>query len=109
MHHEQRKKFAQQMEFRLRLINPTSTRFVVACPQKAGRNLGRIWQDVWDPKKLPWDTFNASKYTWEAGRPLPIGGRCSVFDASAPPVFASAFIKKKRRGGRRALLLQRPR
>ena len=35
---------------------------------KSSRKSGTRRNAMWDPKKLPWDTFNASKYTWGAAR-----------------------------------------
>jgi rubrerythrin len=60
--------------------------------------LEEIWdasqREVWDPKKLPWDTFKASKYSWEEREAIAYWWTVlSVFDASAPPVFAAALIK----------------
>ncbi|KAF0222020.1 MAG: hypothetical protein FD176_2998 [Rhodospirillaceae bacterium] len=51
-------------------------------------------REAWDPSKLPWDTFDVSTYTWEERESIAYWWTLlSVFDASAPPVFASAFIK----------------
>ena len=57
-----------------------------------------IWEasrrEVWDPAKLSWDTFDPESYTWEERESIAYWWTLlSVFDASAPPVFASAFIK----------------
>ena len=57
-----------------------------------------IWdaslKEAWNPKDLPWDTFDASSYTWEERESMAYWWTLlSVFDASAPPVFAAAFIK----------------
>jgi hypothetical protein len=57
-----------------------------------------IWtsaqRDQWDPLKLPWDTFDVSSYTWEQRESIAYWWTLlSVFDASAPPVFAEALIK----------------
>ncbi|MBK6440927.1 MAG: hypothetical protein IPJ15_09485 [Actinomycetales bacterium] len=57
-----------------------------------------IWtsaqRDQWDPLKLPWDTFDPSSYTWEQRESIAYWWTLlSVFDASAPPVFAEALIK----------------
>lgn len=62
------------------------------------RKLEEIWdaaqQQTWDPKKLPWDTFDASRYSWEEREAIAYWwSLLSVFDASAPPVFAKALIK----------------
>ena len=51
-------------------------------------------REVWDPKKLPWDTFNPDSYSWEEREAIAYWWTIlSVFDASAPPVFAEALIK----------------
>lgn len=60
--------------------------------------LEEIWdasqREYWDPKKLPWDTFDTSRYTWEEREAIAYWWSVlSVFDASAPPVFAAALIK----------------
>lgn len=57
-----------------------------------------IWEasqrEVWDPKKLPWDSFDVDKYSWEERECIAYWWTIlSVFDASAPPVFAEALIK----------------
>jgi len=51
-------------------------------------------RENWDPKKLPWDTLDIESYTWEERESIAYWWTLlSVFDASAPPVFAAAFIK----------------
>lgn len=60
--------------------------------------LEEVWdaslREAWDPKNLPWDTFDPSSYSWEERESIAYWWTLlSVFDASAPPVFASAFIK----------------
>lgn len=62
------------------------------------KKLEEIWdaaqRENWDPKKLPWDTFDVEKYTWEEREAIAYWWTIlSVFDASAPPVFAEALIK----------------
>ena len=57
-----------------------------------------VWEasrrEVWDPAQLPWDTFDVTKYSWEEREAMAYWwSLLSVFDASAPPVFAEAFIK----------------
>lgn len=57
-----------------------------------------VWQasrrEVWDPARLPWDTFDVSRYSDEEREAIAYWwSLLSVFDASAPPVFAEAFIK----------------
>ncbi len=51
-------------------------------------------REVWDPAALPWDTFDVESYSWEEREAMAYWWTLlSVFDASAPPVFASAMIK----------------
>ncbi|MGP6157661.1 MAG: hypothetical protein ACLPYS_09200 [Vulcanimicrobiaceae bacterium] len=57
-----------------------------------------IWdasqRDYWDPAKLPWETFEPTRYTWEEREAIAYWwSLLSVFDGSAPPVFAEALIK----------------
>ncbi|MGD8709134.1 MAG: hypothetical protein PVF40_02000 [Ectothiorhodospiraceae bacterium] len=62
------------------------------------QKLEEVWtsaqREVWDPAKLPWDTFDPSSYSWEEREAIAYWwSLLSVFDASAPPVFAEALIK----------------
>ena len=62
------------------------------------KKMEEVWaaslREAWDPAKLPWDTFDPAKYSWEERESIAYWWTLlSVFDASAPPVFASAFIK----------------
>lgn len=62
------------------------------------QKLEEVWdaaqRENWDPKKLPWDTFDVNNYTWEEREAIAYWWTIlSVFDASAPPVFAHALIK----------------
>jgi hypothetical protein len=62
------------------------------------RKLEEIWtssqREYWDPAKLPWDSFDVNRYTWEEREAIAYWwSLLSVFDASAPPVFAAAMIK----------------
>ncbi len=57
-----------------------------------------IWsaaqREQWDPAMLPWDTLRVDDYTWEEREAIAYWWTLlSVFDASAPPVFAAALIK----------------
>lgn len=66
--------------------------------QAQTKRMEEIWdasqREYWDPKKLPWDTFDAARYTWEEREAIAYWWSVlSVFDASAPPVFAAALIK----------------
>ncbi len=50
-------------------------------------------REVWDPAALPWDTFDVESYSWEEREAIAYWWTLlSVFDASAPPVFATAMI-----------------
>lgn len=60
--------------------------------------LEEVWdasqREYWDPKKLDWASFDVSRYSWEEREAIAYWWTIlSVFDASAPPVFASAFVK----------------
>lgn len=62
------------------------------------QKLEEVWQsaqrEFWDPAKLPWDTFDPDSYSWEEREAIAYWwSLLSVFDASAPPVFAEALIK----------------
>ncbi len=51
-------------------------------------------REAWNPKDLPWETFDVESYSWEEREAMAYWWTLlSVFDASAPPVFAEAFIK----------------
>lgn len=57
-----------------------------------------IWQQAvkstWQPDGLPWDTLHLDEYTWDEREAIAYWWTLlSVFDASAPPVFAEALIK----------------
>ena len=62
------------------------------------RRLEEIWtaaqREYWDPAKLPWNSFDPSRYSWEEREAIAYWWTLlSVFDASAPPVFAQALVK----------------
>ena len=62
------------------------------------QKMEEIWssaqRETWDPAKLPWDTFDPASYSWEEREAIAYWWTIlSVFDASAPPVFAAALIK----------------
>eukprot|EP00906_Rhabdomonas_costata_P030289 RCo042813 len=62
------------------------------------KKLQEVWEaslrENWDPEKLPWDTLDVDSYTWEEREAIAYWWTLlSVFDASAPPVFAEALIK----------------
>lgn len=51
-------------------------------------------KENWDPAALPWDSFDVEQYSWEQREAIAYWWTLlSVFDASAPPVFAAALIK----------------
>src|SRR5690606_33339391 len=57
-----------------------------------------VWEaslrEYWEPEKLPWDTLDVESYSWEERECIAYWWTLrSVFDASAPPVFAEALIK----------------
>lgn len=62
------------------------------------KKMEEIWEasqrEYWDPAKLPWNTFDIESYSWEERECIAYWFTIlSVFDASAPPVFAAAMIK----------------
>lgn len=66
--------------------------------RRESEKLQEIWEahlrDYWQPEKLPWDTFDVDSYSWEERECIAYWWTLlSVFDASAPPVFAEALIK----------------
>ena len=88
-------KLAQKMEF------PPETEQPNIYPlswHRETQKMEEIWEasqkEYWDPAKLPWDTFDVESYTWEQREAIAYWWTLlSVFDASAPPVFAAAMIK----------------
>ncbi|MCP3867672.1 MAG: hypothetical protein GY703_06165 [Gammaproteobacteria bacterium] len=88
-------KLAETMEF------PPDTPQPNIYPLSWVRQTGKmeeVWasaqREQWDPMKLSWDTFDPSSYTWEEREAIAYWWTLlSVFDASAPPVFAQALIK----------------
>lgn len=66
--------------------------------RKGTEKMEEIWsaaqREVWDPAMLSWDTFDPESYSWEERESIAYWWTLlSVFDASAPPVFAEALIK----------------
>lgn len=60
--------------------------------------LEEVWEaaqrEVWDPARLAWSGFDVASYSWEEREAIAYWWTLlSVFDASAPPVFAEAFIR----------------
>ncbi len=92
---QNKEKLAQKMEF------PPATEQPNIYPlgwQQKTKKMMEIWEssqrETWDPAKLSWDTFDVSRYTWEERECIAYWWTLlSVFDASAPPVFAAAMIK----------------
>ena len=90
-----KERFADKMEFPPETEQPNV--FPLAW-HKETKKMEEIWEasqkEYWDPAKLPWDTFDLSRYSWEERECIAYWFTIlSVFDASAPPVFAEALIK----------------
>ncbi len=90
-----KEKFANKMEFPPEINQPNV--YPMSWVNET-KKMEEIWQasrrEVWDPQKLPWSTFDVEKYTWEERECIAYWWTLlSVFDASAPPVFAAALIK----------------
>lgn len=88
-------KLAHTMEFPP--ATPQPNIYPLSWHHQTGK-LEEIWdaaqRENWDAKKLPWDTFDVERYTWEEREAIAYWWTIlSVFDASAPPVFAEAMIK----------------
>lgn len=91
-HHE---KIANTMEFPPETPQPNV--YPLSWENKTTK-MEEIWdasqREQWDPKNLPWDTFDPESYSWEEREAIAYWWTIlSVFDASAPPVFAEALIK----------------
>lgn len=88
-------KLAQTMEFPPETEQPNI--YPLSWHSKTEK-MEEIWdasqREYWDPKELPWDTLDVESYSWEERESIAYWWTLlSVFDASAPPVFAEAFIK----------------
>lgn len=91
----QQERLAQRMEF------PPATEQPNIYPlswHAQTQKLQEVWESAlrenWDPESLPWDTLDVDSYTWEERESIAYWWTLlSVFDASAPPVFAEALIK----------------
>lgn len=88
-------KLAQTMEFPPETEQPNI--YPLSWHSKTEK-MEEVWdasqREYWDPKELPWDTFDVESYSWEERESIAYWWTLlSVFDASAPPVFAEAFIK----------------
>ena len=97
-----REKLAQSMEFPPAIEQPNV--YPLSWHHHT-KKLEEIWdasqREVWDPKKLPWDTFNAAKYTWEQRECIAYWWTLlSVFDARrrrcSPPAFIKTYEAMKR-------------
>ncbi|WP_413208104.1 hypothetical protein [Rhodospirillum sp. A1_3_36] len=91
----EKERFADKMEFPPKVEQPNV--FPLSWEAKNAK-FEEVWdasqREFWDPKKLPWDTFDVTKFNWEEREAIAYWWTLlSVFDASAPPVFAEALIK----------------
>ncbi|MFZ9001409.1 MAG: hypothetical protein ACO20H_08900 [Bacteriovoracaceae bacterium] len=90
-----KEKFGEKMERPPKLDQPN----IFPLDWKSStKKMEEIWdssqKEYWDPKKLPWDTFDPNSYSWEEREAIAYWWQLlAVFDASAPPVFAEAVIK----------------
>jgi hypothetical protein len=90
-----KERFADKMEFPPETPQPNI--YPLSWNSKT-RKLQEVWEaalrENWDPEKLPWDTLDVDSYSWEERESIAYWWTLlSVFDASAPPVFAEALIK----------------
>lgn len=90
-----KERFADKMEFPPETPQPNI--YPLSWNVKT-KKLQEVWEaslrENWDPEKLPWDTLDVDSYTWEERESIAYWwSLLSVFDASAPPVFAEALIK----------------
>jgi len=88
-------RFGKKQELPPQIITPNI--FPISWPHKT-QKMEEIWQasqrEYWDPEKLPWNTFDVKKYSWEEREAMAYWwSLLCVFDASAPPVFCEAVIK----------------
>lgn len=95
MSHE---KFGHLMEFPPATEQPNVYPLSWKATSAQAAKAEEVWQSAlrenWDPAALPWDTFSVERYTWEKREAIAYWwSLLSVFDASAPPVFAAALIK----------------
>lgn len=89
------KKLAQTMEFPPETPQPNVYPLSWESKTKKMEEIYSASQrEWWDPEKLPWDTLDVESYSWEERESIAYWWTIlSVFDASAPPVFAAAMIK----------------
>jgi hypothetical protein len=88
-------RFADAMDLPPEILQPNV--FPLSWESRTPR-LEEIWaasqREYWDPAKLPWESFVPSRYTWQEREAIAYWwSLLSVFEASAPPVFAEALIK----------------
>lgn len=90
-----KERFADKMEFPPEIEQPNI--YPLSWRRESGK-LQEIWEaslrEYWQPEKLPWDTLDVESYSWEERESIAYWWTLlSVFDGSAPPVFAEALIK----------------
>ncbi|MBP9680812.1 MAG: hypothetical protein KBD76_05370 [Bacteriovorax sp.] len=90
-----KEKFAHKMDLPPEIVGPNV--YPLSWVNET-KKMEEIWQasqrEYWDPQKLPWSTFDVERYSWEERECIAYWWcLLSVFDASAPPVFAAAMIK----------------
>lgn len=90
-----KERFADKMEFPPEIEQPNI--YPLSWHRESGK-LQEIWEaslrEYWQPEKLPWDTLDVESYSWEERESIAYWWTLlSVFDGSAPPVFAEALIK----------------
>ncbi|CDM22981.1 hypothetical protein [Castellaniella defragrans] len=90
-----KERFADKMEFPPEIEQPNV--YPLSWHRKTEK-LQEVWEaslrEYWKPEELPWDTLDLDSYTWEERECIAYWWTLlSVFDASAPPVFAEALIK----------------
>ena len=90
-----RETFADKMEFPPETPQPNI--YPLSWERQTSK-MEEVWEaaqrETWDPAKLSWDTFDPASYSWEEREAIAYWWTLlSVFDASAPPVFAEAMIK----------------
>jgi rubrerythrin len=90
-----KERYADKMEFPPEIQQPNI--YPLSWRRKTEK-MQEIWEsslrEYWEPEKLPWDTLDVESYSWEEREAIAYWWTLlSVFDASAPPVFAEALIK----------------
>ncbi|HRN77203.1 MAG TPA: hypothetical protein PKW58_15220, partial [Ottowia sp.] len=90
-----KERFADKMELPPPTVQPNV--YPLSWNRKT-QKLQEVWEsslrEAWEPEQLPWDTLDLDSYSWEEREAIAYWWTLlSVFDASAPPVFAEALIK----------------